>query len=359
MGQASVHDGAIEADAVIVGAGPVGLFQVFELGLMEIKAHVIDSLPRPGGQPVELYPDKPIYDIPGIQVCTGQELADRLLAQIKPFGATFHLGQEVTTVERQADGRFFVATSSGTRLLTKTLFIAAGVGAFQPRKLKLDGLDAFERRQVFHHVDQPAAFAGKQLVIAGGGDSALDWAIEFARRDSPHRAASVTLLHRRDGFQAAPASVSRMRALCDRGEMKLLVGQPTGLVIGPSGHLSGLEVTDPDEITHLVPLDALLVFLGLSPKLGPIATWGLDLERKQLVVDTEKFATSVPGIFAVGDINTYPGKKKLILCGFHECALAAFGAMPIVYPDRPVQLQYTTTSPRLHKALGVAPPPAD
>jgi thioredoxin reductase (NADPH) len=359
MGQASVHDGAIEADAVIVGAGPVGLFQVFELGLMEIKAHVIDSLPRPGGQPVELYPDKPIYDIPGIQVCTGQELADRLLAQIKPFGATFHLGQEVTNVERQADGRFFVATSSGTRLLTKTLFIAAGVGAFQPRKLKLDGLEAFERRQVFHHVDQPAAFAGKQLVIAGGGDSALDWAIEFARRDSPHRAASVTLLHRRDGFQAAPASVSRMRALCDRGEMKLLVGQPTGLVIGPSGHLSGLEVTDPDETTHLVPLDALLVFLGLSPKLGPIAAWGLDLERKQLVVDTEKFATSVPGIFAVGDINTYPGKKKLILCGFHECALAAFGAMPIVYPDRPVQLQYTTTSPRLHKALGVAPPPAD
>ena len=359
MGQASVHDGAIEADAVIVGAGPVGLFQVFELGLMEIKAHVIDSLPRPGGQPVELYPDKPIYDIPGIQVCTGQELTDRLLAQIKPFGATFHLGQEVTTVERQADGRFFVATSSGTRLLTKTLFIAAGVGAFQPRKLKLDGLDAFERRQVFHHVEQPAAFAGKQLVIAGGGDSALDWAIEFARRDSPHRAASVTLLHRRDGFQAAPASVSRMRALCDRGEMKLLVGQPTGLVIGSSGHLSGLEVTDPDETTHLVPLDALLVFLGLSPKLGPIATWGLDLERKQLVVDTEKFATSVPGIFAVGDINTYPGKKKLILCGFHECALAAFGAMPIVYPDRPVQLQYTTTSPRLHKALGVAPPQAD
>ena len=359
MGQASVHEGAIEADAVIVGAGPVGLFQVFELGLMEIKAHVIDSLPRPGGQPVELYPDKPIYDIPGIQVCTGQELADRLLAQIKPFGATFHLGQEVTTVERQADGRFFVATSSGTRLLTKTLFIAAGVGAFQPRKLKLDGLEAFERRQVFHHVDQPAAFAGKHLVIAGGGDSALDWAIEFARRDRPHRAASVTLLHRRDGFQAAPASVSRMRALCDRGEMKLLVGQPTGLVVSPSGHLSGLEVTDPDETTHLVPLDALLVFLGLSPKLGPIATWGLDLERKQLVVDTEKFATSVPGIFAVGDINTYPGKKKLILCGFHECALAAFGAMPIVYPDRPVQLQYTTTSPRLHKALGVAPPAAN
>jgi thioredoxin reductase (NADPH) len=359
MAQASVHEGAIEADAVIVGAGPVGLFQVFELGLLDIKSHVIDSLPRPGGQPVELYPDKPIYDIPGIQVCTGQELADRLMAQIKPFGPTLHLGQEVTTVEQQPDGRFLVATSSGNLLVTKTLFIAAGVGAFQPRKLKVDGLEAFERRQVFHQVDEPAAFAGQHLVIAGGGDSALDWAIEFARAESPHRAKSVTLLHRRDGFQAAPASVSRMREMCERGHMKFIVGQATGLEIDPSGRLSGLKVTDPHAVTHIVPLDALLVFLGLSPKLGPIAEWGLDIERKQLVVDTEKFSTNTPGIFAVGDINTYPGKKKLILCGFHECALAAFGAAPIVFPDRPVQLQYTTTSPRLHKALGVASPTAD
>ncbi len=353
MAPSSVHEGAIETDAVIVGAGPVGLFQVFELGLLEIKAHVIDSLASPGGQPVELYPDKPIYDIPGIQVCTGQELADRLLAQIKPFGATLHLGQEVTTVQTQDDGRFFVATSTGTRFLTKTLFIAAGVGAFQPRKLKLDGLEAFEGRQVFHSVRHPVEFAGKHLVILGGGDSALDWAIEFARADGPHRARSVTLLHRRDGFQAAPASVARLRELCERKDMRFIVGQATGFETDQDGALSGLQVTAPDATTSLVPLDALLVFLGLSPKLGPIADWGLDIERKQLVVDTEKFSTSIPGIFAVGDINTYPGKKKLILCGFHECALAAFGAMPIVFPDRPVQLQYTTTSPRLHKVLGV------
>jgi thioredoxin reductase (NADPH) len=353
MAQSSVYEGAIETDAVVVGAGPVGLFQVFQLGLLEIKAHVVDSLACPGGQPVELYPDKPIYDIPGILVCTGQELADRLLAQIKPFGATFHLGQEVTQVQKQEDGRFFIATSKGTGFLTKTVFIAAGVGAFQPRKLKLDGLEAFEDQQVFHSVRNPTDFAGRHLVIAGGGDSALDWAIDFARPDSPHRAASVTLLHRRDGFQAAPASVARMRELCARQAMQFIVGQPTGFDKNPSGQLSALQVTDPDAATHRVPLDALLVFLGLSPKLGPIADWGLDIERKQLVVDTEKFSTSIPGIFAVGDINTYPGKKKLILCGFHECALAAFGAMPIVFPDRPVLLQYTTTSPRLHKVLGV------
>jgi len=353
MAGSSVHEGAIETDAVIVGAGPVGLFQVFELGLLEIRAHVIDSLPQPGGQPVELYPDKPIYDIPGIQVCTGQELADRLLQQIKPFGATFHLGQEVSTVERQADGRFFVTTSKGTRFLTRTLFIAAGVGAFQPRRLQVEGLEAFEGAQLFNPVANPAQFDGQQLVIEGGGDSALDWAIDFARPDSPHRASRVVLLHRRDGFQAAPASVARMRELGGRGDMKFIVGQPTGLEIDAAGRLRGLKVTDPDAVTHDVPLDTLLVFLGLSPRLGPIADWGLDIERKQLVVDTEKFSTSVPGIFAVGDINTYPGKKKLILCGFHECALAAFGAMPIVFPDRPVQLQYTTTSPRLHKVLGV------
>lgn len=353
MADSPEHEGAIETDAVVVGAGPVGLFQVFELGLLEIKAHVIDSLARPGGQPVELYPDKPIYDIPGIPVCTGQELADRLLEQIKPMGASFHLSQEVTTVQKRADGRFFVATSAGTHFVTKTLFIAAGVGAFQARKLKVEGLEAFEGQQVFHHVDTPSRFAGKHLVIAGAGDSALDWAIEFARPDSPHRAASVVLLHRRDGFQAAPASVARMRELCERNHMRFIVGQPTGFETNEAGQLSGLKVTGPDAVTHVVPLDALLVFLGLSPKLGPIADWGLDIERKQLVVDTEKFSTSMPGIFAVGDINTYPGKKKLILCGFHECALAAFGAMPIVFPDRPVLLQYTTTSTRLHKVLGV------
>lgn len=350
-------DGLIETDAVVVGAGPVGLFQVFELGLLEIKAHVIDALPYAGGQPVELYPDKPIYDIPAIPVCTGQELVDRLLAQIKPFGATFHLGQEVSTVQRQDDGRLLVATSKGTRFLTRTLFIAAGVGAFQPRKLNLDGLDRFADSQLFYRVRNPADFADKHLVVVGGGDSALDWALNFAK-EGPHRAASVILIHRRDGFQAAPASVARLRELCEQQQMQFIVGQPAGFEES-GGRLRALKVTGPDAVTRVVPLDALLVFFGLSPKLGPIADWGLDIERKQLVVDTEKFSTSVPGIFAVGDINTYPGKKKLILSGFHECALAAFGAAPFIFPDRTVTLQYTTSSTKLHKVLGVEPPTED
>ncbi|HEY0819078.1 MAG TPA: NAD(P)/FAD-dependent oxidoreductase [Rhizobacter sp.] len=347
----------IDTDALIIGAGPVGLFQVFELGLLEIKAHVVDSLASPGGQCIELYPDKPIYDIPAVTRCTGRELVDSLLRQIEPFGATFHLGQEVAIVEKQADGRFLVETNKGTRFLAKVVIVAGGVGSFQPRKLKVEGLDRHEDTQVFHRVRNPAEFAGKHLVIVGGGDSALDWALHFAQ-DGPDRAASVILLHRRDGFQAAPASVAKMRALCDALEMQFIVGQITGIEEA-EGRLTGVKVTGGDAVTRVVPLDALLVFFGLSPKLGPIADWGLALERKQVVVDTEKFETSVPGIFAVGDVNTYPGKKKLILSGFHEAALAAFGAAPYVFPDKRIQLQYTTASPKLHKLLGVETPSFD
>ncbi|MGH6625500.1 MAG: NAD(P)/FAD-dependent oxidoreductase, partial [Burkholderiaceae bacterium] len=224
---AAAHDGPIETDAVIVGAGPVGLFQVFELGLLEIKAHVIDALAYPGGQCIELYPDKPIYDIPAVPVCTGQELTDSLLKQIEPFSATFHFGQEVTTVEKQEDGRFYVETSKGTRFLTKTIFIAAGVGAFQPRTLKVDGLDKFEGTQLFYRVRNPAEFAGKHLVIVGGGDSALDWALNFVS-DGPNKAESVILVHRRDGFKAAPANVAKMHELCNAHEMQFIIGQVTG-----------------------------------------------------------------------------------------------------------------------------------
>jgi thioredoxin reductase (NADPH) len=355
---AGAHDGPIETDAVIVGAGPVGLFQVFELGLLEIKAHVIDSLAYPGGQCVELYPDKPIYDIPAVPVCTGQELTDNLLKQIEPFGATFHFGQEVTTVERQDDGRFYVETSKGTRFLTKTIFIAAGVGAFQPRTLKVDGLDKFEGTQLHYRVKNPADFAGRNLVIVGGGDSALDWSLNFVA-EGANKAESVILIHRRDGFKAAPASVAKMKELCDAYEMQFIVGQITGYE-EKEGKLTGVKVTGSDAVTRVVPLDVLLVFFGLSPKLGPIAEWGLDIERKQVKVDTEKFATNTPGIFAVGDINTYPGKKKLILSGFHECALAAFAAAPIIFPEKgKIHLQYTTTSPKLHKVLGVESPVFD
>jgi thioredoxin reductase (NADPH) len=362
---ANAHDGPIITDAVIIGAGPVGLFQVFELGLLEVKAHIIDSLAYPGGQPIELYPDKPIYDIPAIPVCTGKELTDALMKQIAPFGGTFHLGQTVTQVQKQDDGRFFVETSKGTQFLTKTIFIAGGVGAFEPRLLKVDGLDAFQDTQLHYRVKDPSVFKDKNLVIVGGGDSALDWALNFAQggsgaggNASVPKAESVILIHRRDGFKAAPASVAKMKELCEAFEMQFMVGQVTDIVAN-NGKLEQVKVTGGDGVTRTVPLDMLLVFFGLSPKLGPIANWSLEIERKQLKVDTEKFSTNIPGIFAVGDINTYPGKKKLILSGFHECALAAFGAMPFIFPDKKVHLQYTTTSPKLHKVLGVESPVFD
>ncbi|QEZ48530.1 NAD(P)/FAD-dependent oxidoreductase [Cupriavidus oxalaticus] len=343
----------LEIDALIVGAGPVGLFQVFELGLLEIKAHVIDSLKVVGGQCVELYPDKPIYDIPAVPSCTGQELTDNLLKQIEPFEPTFHLGQEVSVVERREDGRFFVETSLGTRFITKTIFIAAGVGSFQPRTLKVEGLDKFDGKQLFYRVKDPSRFHGRNLVIVGGGDSALDWTLDLVGK-----AESVVMIHRRDGFRAAPASVAKMKELCEQLEMQFVVGQIGGYE-EKDGVLTEIKVTGADGVTRRLPLDDLLVFFGLSPKLGPIAEWGLDLERKQIKVDTEKFQTNIPGIFAVGDINTYPGKKKLILSGFHEAALAAFGAAPYIFPEKKIHMQYTTTSPKLHKVLGVESPVFD
>ncbi|MBU3620571.1 NAD(P)/FAD-dependent oxidoreductase [Polynucleobacter sp. CS-Odin-A6] len=339
----------IETDAIIIGAGPVGLFQVFELGLLDIKTHVIDSLPEIGGQCIELYPDKPIYDIPAIPVCTGRELVCNLLKQIKPFAPQFHLNQEVSTLEKQADGRFLIGTSLDQQFLTKTVFIAAGVGAFQPRTLNLEGIEAFVNQQVFYRVKDPEQFKNKRIVICGGGDSALDWALHFIGI-----AASVTLIHRRDDFKAAPQSVAQMRALCAAGEMQLLIGQITGLE-SDYGLLTGIAVTNIDGEVHQIELDSLLLFYGLSPKLGPIADWGLEIDRKQIAVDTACFQTSAPGIFAVGDINIYPGKKKLILSGFHEAALAAFAAAAYLAPEKQIQLQYTTTSPKLHKALGVSP----
>jgi thioredoxin reductase (NADPH) len=353
--------GPIETDALIVGAGPVGLFQVFELGLLDIRAHVVDALPYPGGQCVELYADKPIYDLPAIKVCTGQELTDRLLAQIAPFGPVFHFGQEVAAIQKATDGRFHVQTSRASKFLARTVFIAAGVGAFQPRALTLDGIEKFEGRQLHYRVSNPAEFVGKDMAIIGGDDHALDRVLDFCAGNAngfPHKARSVVLIHRRDVFKAAPSSVARMRALCEAGQMQFIAGQPTGYE-ERDGRLAALHLIGPDGLERRVALDALLVLLGLSPKLGPIAHWGLDMERKQLLVNTENFSTSVPGIFAVGDIITYPGKKKLILCGFHECTLAAFGAAPIVFPDRKVLLQYTTTSPGLHKLLGVETPTRD
>ena len=339
-----------QTDAVIIGAGPVGLFQVFELGLLEIKAHVIDSLPEVGGQCIELYPDKPIYDIPAIPVCTGRELTNNLLKQIEPFNAQFHLGQEVSKLEQQADGRFLISTSLDNHFLCKTIFIAAGVGAFQPRTLSLEGIDRFIGKQLFYHVKSPEQFANKRIVICGGGDAALDWAIHFSEI-----AASVTLIHRRDEFKAAPKSIAKMRELCASNQIQLLIGQVTAYEV-KDDRLTEITFTNIDGETKQIPLDDLLVFFGLSPKLGPIADWGLNIDRKQICVDTQKFQTSIPGIYAVGDINVYPGKKKLILSGFHEAALAAFAAAEYLNPEKQIPLQYTTTSPKLHKALGVRSP---
>ncbi len=343
-----------ETDAVVIGAGPVGLFQVFELGLLGMRAHVIDSLPFAGGQCVELYADKPIYDIPAIKVCTGRELVARLLAQIEPFAPSVHLGQQVDTVRRETDGRFRIETSAGVQLLATTVMIASGVGSFQPRRLKVDGLAAFEGSQLFYGVPEAAALAGRRVLIVGDSDTALECALGLAA-PGPARAAKVTLMHRRDEFKAAPRTIDAVRRLRAAGQIEFIAAQASGLETAQS-RLAALQVTTADGTTRSLPLDTLLVLTGLSPKLGPIADWGLALERKQLVVDTAKFETSEPGIFAVGDVNTYAGKKKLILCGFHEATLAAFGAAARVFPGKPIHLEYTTTSPRLHRALGVAPP---
>jgi thioredoxin reductase (NADPH) len=349
--------GPIETDALIIGAGPVGLFQVFELGLLGIHAHVVDSLPYPGGQCIELYADKPIYDIPAVQVCTGRELIERLLQQIRPFAATLHLAQEVSTVRKQDDGRFFIETSRGVTFLSKTVFIAAGVGAFQPRTIKVEGLDKFNGTQVFYNNQPLSELAGKDVLVLGDGDAALDCAIHIAQATlSPAR--SVTLIHRRDSFKADEATVATMKALCQANQMRFIAAQPTGYVEN-DGKLSGLQIVDSDAASQVIAADRVLAFMGLNPKLGPIAHWGLDIERKQLKVKTEDFSTSESGIYAVGDINTYPGKKKLILCGFHECTLAAFGAAERIFPEQTNPLQYTTTSPRLHRLLGVETPTGD
>jgi len=346
----------LETDVAVIGAGPVGLFAVFELGLLGLSSHVIDALPRVGGQPVELYADKPIYDIPGTQVCTGQELADGLTRQIAPFKPSLHLSHRVDALERQQDGRFLLTTRQGLRLQAKAVFIAAGVGAFEPKRLKIEGIDALENQHLFYALpggESPAHWAGRHLVIIGSEDSALEHAIHLATRSSP-RPASVTLMHRRDGFQAEPATVERFRALCAEGRLAFVIGQTQGFD-APGGQLTALHVLGPDGNTRPLPADALLVLQGFSPKLGPIAEWHLAMERKQIVVDTEKFQTSEPGIFAMGDVNTYPGKRKLILSGFHEATLAAF-AVAEQLGNTPIPLQYTTSSTLLHKRLGIITP---
>jgi thioredoxin reductase (NADPH) len=342
----------IKTDAVIVGAGPVGLFQAFQLGLQDIRCHIVDALPYVGGQCVELYGDKPIYDIPGIPLCTGRQLVEQLQQQIKPFAPTLHLNQEVIAVERLPSGELDIRTSAQQQFVCKTLFIAAGVGAFQARKLTVDGAQAFEGTQLHYRLGELANYANQDVCVIGGEETAVSAALQLVHR-THNKPRSVTLMHRRDVFQAAPELENAMRNTVAQGELQLQIGQLTALH-GSANSLQTLSIATATGETIERPAQQLIACLGLSPKLGPITQWGLAMERKQLVVNTETYATDVPGIFAVGDINTYPGKKKLILCGFHEATLAAFGAAAIVHPTRKTLLQYTTTSTELHRLLGIA-----
>jgi thioredoxin reductase (NADPH) len=337
----------INTDALVIGAGPVGLFQAFQLGLQGIACHMVDALPHVGGQCAELYADKPIYDIPGIPVCTGRELVERLQQQIAPFKPTLHLGQTIETLQATADGRWSVTSQTGTTWITQTVFIAAGVGAFVPRSLPIEGLQPYMGRQVWFGSQELPSFSGQNLLVTGDGDSALQTCL-----DALGQAASITLMHRREHFSASAERIQAFQSAQAAGQIRFVAGQPTG-VDTTADRLTALRYLNTEGEEIALPCDQLVMALGLSPKLGPVAQWGLDMERKQLQVNTETFATSAPGIFAVGDINTYPGKKKLILCGFHEATLAAFGAAAHLWPQDKTLLQYTTTSTTLHKRLGL------
>ena len=337
----------IKTDVLIIGAGPVGLFAVFELGLLDVKAHLVDILDKVGGQYAELYPEKPIYDIPGIPIITGHGLTDALMQQIKPFGPVFHLGEMILKVEKLGDAQFRVFTDRDKTFECKCVVVAAGGGSFQPKRPPINGIEAYEDKSVFYAVRKMEAFRGKKLVIVGGGDSALDWTLNLqpiAKR--------VTLVHRRDEFRGAPDSVNKMRALVAAGDMDLKIGQVAALE-GDNGRLVAASIKSKETIDR-VECDAMLPFFGLTMMLGPVAEWGIKMEDELIPVDTAAFETSIPGIFAIGDINTYPGKLKLILSGFHEAALMSQKAYHYVYPEKRLVFQYTTSSTNLQKKLGVA-----
>ncbi len=338
----------IKTDVLIVGAGPVGLFAVFELGLLDMKAHLVDILDKIGGQCAELYPEKPIYDIPGIPYTSAQGLVDALMQQIKPFHPQFHLNDMVETIERIGDPLFRVQTENGKVFEAKVVVIAAGGGSFQPKRPPIPGIEAYEGKSVFYAVRKMEALRGKRLVIVGGGDSALDWTLNLQPI-----ASHLTLVHRRSEFRAAPDSVKKMLALAEQRKIDFVLGQVAGLE-GDDGMLKAVVVKRNDGSTTPLACDAMLPFFGLTMKLGPVANWGLKMEGDLIAVDTAAFETSVPGIFAIGDINTYPGKLKLILCGFHEAALMAQKAYQYVFPGKRLVFQYTTSSTSLQKKLGVA-----
>ena len=328
----------IQTDILVIGAGPVGLFTVFEAGLMKLHCHLIDALPQAGGQLIEIYPKKPIYDIPGYPSVLAGELVDNLMEQAAPFKPGFTLGDRAETIEKQDDGHFIVTTQSGLSHKAPVVIIAGGLGSFEPRKPKIDNLSLFENKGVYYMVKQPKDFVGKKIVISGGGDSALDWAIYFAEQDKTQ----VTLVHRSDSFRAHKDSVEKAFDLQEKGLMQIMTHAEVTHLSG-EGKLHQISFEEKNKPTQQLATDCWLPLFGLSPKLGPMANWGLEVEKNALVVDnTLDYQTNIPGIFAVGDVNTYPGKLKLILCGFHEATLAVQTAYKMINPDKRFTLKYTT-----------------
>jgi thioredoxin reductase (NADPH) len=328
----------IQTDICIIGAGPVGLFAVFEAGLLKMRCHLVDSLPQVGGQLSEIYPKKPIYDIPGYPSILAGELVDNLMAQIEPFEPTFTLGERVEELERRADESFVVRTNMGSEIACKVVVIAAGLGCFEPRKPEIPNIEAFENKGVSYMILDPEKYRGKKVVLAGGGDSALDWTIFLA-----DIASELTLVHRNETFRGAVDSAEKVAKLAEEGKIRLLLSSQLGCLAG-EGQLQTVEIINKQKESQLLEADYLIPLFGLSPKLGPIEGWGLNLDKSAIEVNVHDYSTNVPGIYAIGDINTYPGKLKLILCGFHEAALMAQTAFKRVYPDQKLSFKYTTVN---------------
>jgi thioredoxin reductase (NADPH) len=328
----------IITDICIVGAGPVGLFSVFEAGLLKMRCHLVDALPQIGGQLSEIYPQKPIYDIPGYPTINAQELVDNLRKQIDTFSPTFTLGERVQTIDRQEDKSFIVTTSEHTQIHCKVIVIAGGLGCFEPRKPAVEKLEEFEGKGVAYMVKDPELFRNKEIVLAGGGDSALDWTIFLS-----DIAKKVTLVHRGETFRGAPDSAEKVFHLAEQGKINLVLKSNVTKIDG-NGCLNEVVIEGSDNIPYSISADYLIPLFGLSPKLGPIADWGLNVEKSAIQVNTFDYSTNIEGIYAIGDINTYPGKLKLILCGFHEAALMCQSAFKHVYPDQRLSFKYTTVN---------------
>lgn len=330
----------IETDIIIIGAGPVGLFTIFEAGLLKLKCHLIDSLPQPGGQCSEIYPKKPIYDIPGFPSILAGDLIDNLMEQAEPFKPGFTLGEAAVDIEKQEDETFIVTTSKGTKHHAPIVMIAGGLGVFEPRKPPIEGLENFEDKGVEYIIKDPELYRGKRCVISGGGDSALDWAIFLSEKNI---ASEVSLVHRRSSFRGHLDSVQKVMDLAEEGKINLITEAEVVGIEG-NGSLNSVTIKHKTEGEIKKETDHLIPLFGLKPSLGPIGNWGLEIEKNAIVVDTLDYSTNIPGIYAIGDVNTYTNKLKLILCGFHEGTLAVQSAFARIHPEKKNVLKYTTVN---------------